>query len=80
MGLEVDQDDVEVLVKSRNRDLTTEVMQELNSFIDHDNWGGGTKRYDASQVSFERSQNWSRHHPATLKIPVPARALIPQRL
>jgi hypothetical protein len=32
----VDQDDVEDLVKSRSRELTTEDLQELDSFIEHD--------------------------------------------
>jgi hypothetical protein len=32
----VDQDDVEDLVKSHNRELTTEDLQELDIFIEHE--------------------------------------------
>jgi hypothetical protein len=32
----MDQDDVEDLVQSHNRDLTTEDLQELDNFIEHD--------------------------------------------
>lgn len=41
MGNEVDQDDVESLVKFHKRGLTTEDLQELDSFIEHGSWGGG---------------------------------------
>jgi hypothetical protein len=36
LGLEVDQDDVEDLIQSHNRELTTEDLQELDSFTEHD--------------------------------------------
>jgi hypothetical protein len=32
----VDQDDVEDLVQPHNRDLNTEDLQELDSFVEHD--------------------------------------------
>jgi hypothetical protein len=35
VGLEVDTDDVEDLFQSHNRELTTEDLQELASFIEH---------------------------------------------
>jgi hypothetical protein len=34
----VDQDDVEDSVMSHNSGLTTENLQELDSFFDHDGW------------------------------------------
>jgi hypothetical protein len=37
MALEVDQDDVEDLVESHNREIITEDLQELDSFTEQ--WG-----------------------------------------
>jgi hypothetical protein len=36
VGLELDRDDAEDIVKSHNRELTTEDLQELDSFTEHD--------------------------------------------
>jgi hypothetical protein len=47
VGLEVDQDDVEDLVKPHNREITTEDLQELDSFIEHDSGEQEQEKHNA---------------------------------